>query len=103
MFAVISHKGNQYKVEKDKEYKIALMETGDEKEITFAEVLLIGDEKETKIGTPTVSGAKVIAEIVGEARGKKVTGIKFKPKKKYQRNLGSKPTYTVVRISSIES
>lgn len=100
MFAVIDHKGNQYKVEAGREYKIDLLDTED-KEITFSNVLLVSDDKETKVGAPYVAGITVLAENLGLARGEKITGIKFHAKKRYKRNLGHKQDYTLVKILSI--
>ena len=100
MFAVINHRGNQHRVVAGKEYKIDLIET-DEKTITFSEILLLDTDKEVKVGTPYVEGASVTAEILGLARGEKLTAIKFRPKKRYQRNLGHRQDYTLVKITSI--
>jgi large subunit ribosomal protein L21 len=101
MYAIISHNGTQYRVEPEKEYKIDLVAT-DEKKITFSSVLLVADDKETKIGTPYVEGASVEAEVLGLARGPKLTAIKFKPKKHYKRNLGHRQDYTLVKVSAIK-
>jgi len=102
MFAVIKHNGNQYKVMPDKECRIDFISDTQEKTIKFTEVLLISDEKKSTIGTPTISGAEVDAEIIGTVRGEKLTGIKFRPKKRYKRNLGHKQDYTLVKILSIK-
>jgi large subunit ribosomal protein L21 len=101
MFAVVSYKGNQYKVEPEKEYSIALADLEAESKFTFDEVLLVDDGKKIEVGTPFVKGAKVEAVVVGLLHDKKVTGIKFKAKKRYKRNLGHRQDYTVVKISSI--
>lgn len=100
MFAVVSHKGNQYQVEAGKEYNFDLFDT-DEKEVTFSEVLLVSDDKEVKVGTPKVDGASVVAQVLGVARGEKQTAMKFRPKKRYQRHLGHKQDFTRIKILSI--
>ena len=104
MFAVVSHNGKSYKFEIDHEYNVDLIPSSDKKEFVFAEVSLISDEKENvKIGQPFIDGASVTAEIIGTARGKKVCGVKFKPKKRYMRTLGHREDYTKVKIQSIKS
>ena len=103
MFAVISHKGNQHKVEVDKQYRIDLFcdAKEDQKTITFSDVLLISDEKEALIGGPTVAGASVEAEIIGSARDKKVRVSKFKAKKRYKREANHRQGYTVIKVVAI--
>ena len=102
MFAVISYNGNQYKVTPDKECRIDLISDTEEKTLKFTDVLLISDDKKTTVGTPTIKGAEVEAEIIGLTRGEKLFGIKFRPKKRYKRNLGHKQDYTLIKILSIK-
>jgi len=102
MFAVISYKGNQFKVSEGKEYNIDLIE-GDEKKITFDQVLLVSDGKDTKVGTPLVEGVSVLASVIGLARGEKVWGMKFKCKTRAKKTLGHKQDYTRVKIEKINS
>lgn len=104
MFAIVSYKGNQYKVLPDKEIEIALSDDLVEgKDLIFSDVLLIDDDKTVKVGTPFVEGASVTATVLSTTRGEKLTGIKFKAKKHYQRNLGHRQDYTLVKISSIKA
>lgn len=104
MFAVISYKGNQYKVEPDREYKVDLIDlAGDQKEINFSDVLLFNDGKETVVGQPTISGASVVAEIVGNIRDDKVRVFKFKAKKRYKREHNHRQNYTVVKVVKINT
>jgi large subunit ribosomal protein L21 len=102
MFAVILHKNKQYRVEPGREYKVDLFDLSEQTEIIFDEVLLAGDEKETKIGDPTIKGATVTAEILGSTKGEKVSTLKFKAKKHYKRNLGHRQQYIVVKIKDIK-
>ena len=76
--------------EGEAEYKV-----GDS--ITFGEVLLMND----KIGTPTVTGAKVTGTIVEIARHPKVTVIKYKQKSRYFKKNGHKQPYFKVTIDKI--
>ncbi|MCX6808931.1 MAG: 50S ribosomal protein L21 [Candidatus Berkelbacteria bacterium] len=102
MFAVISYNNDQYKVEEGREYKIKSKDLGDAKTITFDKVLILEDGSDVKIGTPTLEGVSVEAEIVGPTTAPKVTGTKFKPKKHYQRNLGHKQDLLIVKILTIK-
>lgn len=103
MFAVIKTGGKQYKVKEGQILKIEKIagKVGDK--IGFDKVLLVADEggKEVKVGNPTVSGAKVAAEILEQGRAKKVMVIKYKPKIRYRRKVGHRQMYTKVKIVSI--
>jgi len=101
MFAIVSYKGKQYKVQEEKEYKIDLIEQSDDKNIIFSDILLIDDGKDVKVGTPFIAGASVNGEIIKDIKDDKVTGIKFHAKKHYKRNLGHRQQYTIVAIKKI--
>lgn len=101
MFAVISHKGNQYKVEPNKEYMIDLMELGDQKKIQFSEVLLINDGDKNVIGDPIIKGAIVEADLVKNISDDKALVFKFKAKKRYKRTHGHRQPYTIIKVTNI--
>ena len=70
MFAVIKLGGKQFKVA-PKDHIVVDKLMGDEgKNLVFSEVLLTGDEKKIKIGTPLVKGVKVTAKIIKQGKGK---------------------------------
>lgn len=101
MFAIVSYKGKQYRVQEGKEYKIDLIDQDDEKNIIFSEVLLIDNDKDVKVGNPYITGATVSGEIIKDIKDDKVSGIKFHAKKHYKRNLGHRQQYTIVAIKKI--
>ena len=69
--------------------------------IEFTDVLLVDDGKTTKVGEPTVSGAKVTAEFVENARERKISVIRFRSKSRYFKNRGHRQPYTRVKITKI--
>lgn len=69
--------------------------------IELDQVLLIADGERVKVGTPTVEGAKVIAEVLGEDKGDKVIVFKYKPKVRYRRMKGHRQIYTRLAIKEI--
>jgi large subunit ribosomal protein L21 len=102
MFAIVSHKGNQYKLENNKEFKILLSEEEiAKKKITFPEVLLLCDDKKVSVGQPTVAGASVEADITGIDRTDKVEVFKFHSKKRYKRTLGQRVTLAKAKVLKI--
>ncbi len=104
MYAVIRDRGAQYRVELGQTLDVALMDAEPGTEVVIDEVLMVGgDDDDTKIGTPLVANARVIAEVVGEARGEKIVVFKYKRKKRYRRRTGHRQDYTRLTIKEIEA
>ena len=99
MFAIIKTGGKQYRVKKDDVLLIEKIEGKDGAKITFDEVLAVGDQ----VGTPTVKGASVAAEIVKQARGEKVIVFKKIRRHGYRRKNGHKQDLTLVKIVDIKA
>jgi large subunit ribosomal protein L21 len=78
MYAIFRAQGKQFKAEKGKTIKLPRMEAEPGSKVTFDDVLLTSDGETIKTGTPTVKGAKVEAEVVGETKGEKIYVFKFK-------------------------
>lgn len=98
--AVITTGSKQYLVSEGEIIDIELLNT-DEKEATF-EALLVIDGDAVKIGSPTVSGAKVTAEVLeADMRADKVTGVRFKAKKRVHKVHGHRQHLTKLKIVSI--
>jgi large subunit ribosomal protein L21 len=70
-------------------------------QIELAEVLLVVDDNDVRIGQPTVEGAKVLATVVAQEKGPKITVFKYRPRKRYQRHAGHRQLYTRLRIDEI--
>lgn len=101
-FAIIKTGGKQYKVSEGDVLNIEKLsdaQKGDK--VTFEEVLLVDRDGDVKIGTPTVSGAKVAAEVVDEGKGKKVSVIHYKAKVRHKKISGHRQPYAKVKIESI--
>lgn len=103
MYAIIEDQGRQYTVREGDLVRLDLRDATEKESIVFDRVLMVRDDKETKVGTPTLAGAKVVATVVGEVKGTKVVVRKFKRRKNYRRKQGHRQRYTQVRIDSIEA
>ncbi len=101
MYAVIEDRGNQIKVSQGEVLKIDLNNAEPGSEIVFEKVLLYSDDAGVKVGAPTVAGAKVVAEVLGERKGKKVYGVSFRRRKSSRVRKGHRQKYTAVRIKEI--
>jgi len=103
MFAVIKTGGKQYKVQKDDKFEVEKLEGKAGDTVTLDEVLFIGDDKSSKIGTPLVKGASVIAELVDHVRGPKITVFKKKRRQNYRRKKGHRQDLTLLKIKEIKA
>jgi len=100
MYAIVEIGGKQYKVEKDMTIDVdRVVPEGDS--MTLDKVLMCVDGESVMIGKPYLNNVKVSATVLGETRGKKVRGIKFKKRKNYTRTLGYKPPYLQLKIQEV--
>ncbi|MFN3500030.1 MAG: 50S ribosomal protein L21 [Pannonibacter indicus] len=72
MFAVIKTGGKQYTVAQDDLLKVEKLDAEAGATVTFEEVLMVGNGEETTVGAPLVAGATVTAEVVDQARTRKI-------------------------------
>ena len=100
MYAVIKHGGKQYKVKVGDILELDRIDAEPKSTIEINEVLLVKSD-ETKIGTPTVENAKVIAEVINHARGKKVIIFKKRRRKDSKKKRGFRRDFTRVKIKEI--
>lgn len=102
MYAIIRDRGMQYRVEQGQVLTIDLIEAAEPgSEIELGEVLLVGDGETIKVGSPVLSGAKVRAEVLREAKGEKLVIFRYRNKKRYRRRTGHRQRYTEIKISEI--
>jgi large subunit ribosomal protein L21 len=100
MFAVIKTGGKQYRVAAEDKLKVEKVAGEPGEIIQFGEVLVVGGDSVT-LGTPTVSGASVAAEVISQGRGDKVIAFKKRRRKNSRRKRGHRQEFTLIRISEI--
>ncbi len=100
MFAIVQTGGKQYRVAEGDVVRVEKLAAEPGASVELPVLLLGGDE--VKVGSPTVGGASVTAEIVGHGRGEKLHIYKFKAKNNYRRHRGHRQPYTDVRITKIQ-
>jgi large subunit ribosomal protein L21 len=103
-FAVIETGGKQYRVSAGDTIKIEKIigEIAIGDSVTFDKVLLVDNGKDTTIGAPYISGAKVEAIVKDIARHDKVVVVKYLQKSRYHKKNGHKQPYFEVTINSIK-
>ena len=101
MYAVIETGGKQYRVSEGDILNVEKLEAEAGDSVTFDRVLLISNDGAITPGTPVVSGASVQAEVMKQARAKKILVGKYKPKTGYKRKNGHRQYYTQVKITKV--
>lgn len=101
MYAVIKTGGKQYKVATGNLIAVEKLagEAGDK--VDFNEVLVVGGENDTTIGSPNVDGALARGEIVAQKRTAKILVFKKRRRQNSKRSRGHRQHQTLVRITEI--
>ena len=102
MYAVIKTGGKQYRVSEGDVLRVEKLPGDVGSSIELDEVLMVGGDN-AKVGTPTVSGAKVQAEILAQDRSKKIIVFKKKKRKNYRRKNGHRQPFTELRITGVSA
>jgi large subunit ribosomal protein L21 len=105
VYAIIRSGGKQYRVAEGDRLQVerdVLASADKDNKVTFSEVLMIGGDQ-PQVGSPTVSGASVVATVVRETRGEKIIVFKKKRRKNHtKRTHGHRQDVVEVRIDSIK-
>jgi large subunit ribosomal protein L21 len=100
MFAVFKTGGKQYRVAAEDVLKVDKVKGEPGEIVEFGEVLAVGGDS-LMVGTPTVAGATVAAEVLDQARGPKIIAFKKRRRKNSRRKRGHRQEFTLVRITEI--
>ncbi len=101
MFAVIKTGGKQYKVAPGDTLFVEKLPGEAGEIVALDQVLMLGDDKGTTVGTPLVEGATVAAEVLRQDRHAKIVVFKKKRRKNYRRTHGHRQETTVLQVTEI--
>lgn len=102
MYAIIKTGGKQYKVSEGDVLRVEKLAAEVNSEVELTEVLFVAGD-DVKVGKPFIEGAKVVAEVLEQGKGKKVINFKYKPKKAQSRRKGHRQLFTELKIKSIQA
>ena len=103
-YAVIQTGGKQYKVTAGEIIKVEkLADSNPETKVEFNEILAYGDEKSIELGEPTISGAKVEAELIKNGKERTVLIFKKRRRKNSRRKNGHRQQFSLIKIKKIFS
>ncbi len=101
MYAIVATGGKQYRVEPGQRLEIEKLNAEAGSQVDLGEVLLVADGENVTVGQPTVAGARVVADVLGEIKGKKIIVFKYKNKVRYRRKTGHRQRYTRLAVRDI--
>ena len=99
-YAIIRSGGKQFRVSPGETVRVPSLGEQAGASVEF-DVLVVGGDTETKVGSPIVDGARVAGTIVEHGRGDKIIVFKMKRRKQYKRTQGHRQNYTAVKIDTI--
>lgn len=103
-YAVIKTGGKQYKVKSGEILKIEkLPDSKSDTKIEFNDILAYGDNKVIEIGSPTIQGAKVEANLIKNSKNRTVLIFKKRRRQNSRRKNGHRQEYSMIRINKIFS
>ena len=102
-YAIINTGGKQYRVKQGDVLDVELLALDVGSIAEFDEVLAVSENGQVNFGSPTLSGAKVTAEVQSHYKDRKVIVFKYKSKTRYRRKLGHRQNYTRLLIQGIQS
>ncbi|MFW6136028.1 MAG: 50S ribosomal protein L21 [Chloroflexota bacterium] len=101
MYAVVKSGARQYRAGIGDTIRVEKLPVDPGEQIELDEVLLVVDDDEVTIGQPSVEGARVLATVVAQEKGPKITIFKYRPSKRYRRHAGHRQHYTRLRVDDI--
>ncbi|HVP12624.1 MAG TPA: 50S ribosomal protein L21 [Phycisphaerae bacterium] len=102
MYAIVEDGGKQYRVQDGDTIYIETRQIPEgARTVEFDRVLMVGDGKKSRIGTPCVDGAKVLGRLEREAQGPKLEIVKYARRKGYHLHKGHRQDYLKVTIEKI--
>ena len=100
-YAIIETGGKQYRVQPGQTITVEKLPGDVGSTVEIDRVLLLAQDGAATVGTPTVEGAKVVAEVAEQGRGDKVIVFKYKRKVRYQVKQGHRQSLTKLSIKEI--
>ncbi|MCK6482320.1 MAG: 50S ribosomal protein L21 [Planctomycetes bacterium] len=103
MYAIVRDGNKSFRCEEGAVLRLDLRTgAGKGDTITLDRVEFVGGDS-PRVGTPTVKGARVLAEVRGEVRGDKLIAFKYKNRKGFEKKRGHRQRYTEVRVTKVEA
>ncbi len=100
-YAIIETGGKQYKVTEGQTIQVERLEAEEGGTVQLDKVLLLTDGDNITVGKPLIEGARVMATVKKNGKGKKIIVFKYKAKVRYRRKNGHRQQFTSLVIDKI--
>lgn len=101
MYAVFRTGGKQYRASKGDVLKLEKLDAEEGASVQFDEVLLVGEGKDIKVGSPLLAGTSVSGKVLRQGKSRKVSVVKFRRRQNYLRQHTHRQFFTEVEITDI--
>ena len=100
-YAIVQTGGKQYRLTPGQRVSVEKLDVEEGDVVELDQVLMITQDEDIVVGTPTIEGAKVLAEVERQGKGKKIVVFKYKSKVRYRRKRGHRQQVTDLRVVEI--
>ena len=101
-YAIAQTSGKQFLLKPGQWYDVDFIKDASIGDVIFLnKILFFRNQNKIQLGQPFLENRQIPAKIIQQVKGKKITVLKTKPKKKYTRTRGHRQAYTRVQIDSL--
>ncbi len=100
-YAIVESGGKQYRAVEGSTIEVDRLQTEVGEQVLLESVLLVADDGNVKVGTPTIKGVKVRTTVEDHIKGPKLTIFNYRSKKHYRVKTGHRQQYTRLKVESI--
>ena len=101
MYAVFRTGGKQYRAQEGDRLRVEKLDAEEGADVSFDDVLLVGDGQDIEVGTPRLEGKAVTARVLSQGKSRKVPVVKFRRRQNYLRQGSHRQNFTEIEIVSI--
>jgi large subunit ribosomal protein L21 len=101
MYAVFRSGGKQYRASQGERLRVEKLDADEGSNVSFDEVLLVGEGTDVQVGRPLLDGTAVTAKVLQQGKSRKVPVVKFRRRQNYLRQGSHRQFFTEVEILAI--
>lgn len=101
MYAVFRSGGKQYRASQGERLRVEKLDADEGSNVSFEEVLLVGEGSDVQVGRPLLDGTAVTAKVLRQGKSRKVPVVKFRRRQNYLRQGSHRQFFTEVEILAI--
>lgn len=102
MYVIVKTGGKQFRAAEGETIIVEKLDGEVGSSVELSEVLAVFDGESTTVGSPFVKGAVVTAEIIRQAKAKKINALNYKPKKNERKRWGHRQPQTFLKVTGVK-